>query len=383
MNIDFDDIKPYNDEEIQAAMARIAQDDNFPKIVKVLFPDQDYESFRKSFLEINSIYAFQTKVMLPFCKWVEKNTLSKISSSGFDKLSKDKGYLFTSNHRDIVLDACMLQMLLHEAGLETCDITFGSNLMMNQLIIDIGKSNKMFKVERTSNRREFAIHSQILSDFIRGRIQEKASVWIAQRNGRTKDGFDQTDQGLVKMFSMSGDRTRLLENLLELNITPLATSYQYEPCDFMKLREIYIRKTTGTYTKAHLEDMQSVLTGIKEYKGEMNITICDPITIEDLKHFPTADNRDIITAFKEIINQRIYSNYKLYDTNYIAYDLKHGRNEMVQHYTEDSKRKFLERINTMIAKMCEEFGAEAEQESRDIILGIYGFPVDNHIKLKG
>lgn len=382
MNIDFDDIKPYNDEEIQAAMARIAQDDNFPKIVKVLFPDQDYESFRKSFLEINSIYAFQTKVMLPFCKWVEKNTLSKVSSAGFDKLRKDKGYLFTSNHRDIVLDACMLQMLLHEAGLETCDITFGSNLMMNQLVIDIGKSNKMFKVERAASRREFAIHSQILSDFIRKRIKENESVWIAQRNGRTKDGFDQTDQGLIKMFSMSGDRTQLLDNLLELNITPIATSYQYEPCDFMKLREIYIKRTTGTYLKAHLEDMQSVLTGIKEYKGELNITICDPITIDDLKVLPIADNREIITAVKEIINHRIYSNYKLYDTNYIAYDLMHGGETMSEYYSKESKEAFLERINTMIDKMCEEFGPQAEQESRNIILGIYGFPVDNYLKTK-
>lgn len=379
MNIEFDDIAPYRDSDIPAVMARIAQSKYFSPVVKLIFPNHDVDDFKSSFLKIQTIYDFQTQIMLPFSKWVVENTIHNISSSGLQQLEKNKGYLFTSNHRDIVLDACMLQLLLYEADFETCEISFGSNLMINQLIVDIGKSNKMFKIQRATKGRELVRNSYVLSSYIRSKIQNKSSIWIAQRNGRTKDGFDQTDQGLIKMFSMSGDRDALIDNFVELHITPVATSYRYEPCDFMKLREIYIRKRFGTYQKAPWEDLHSIVSGIKEEKGAMHIAICEPITFQDLQQYQYSSNQEIIDAVKKIIDNRIYKNYKLFDTNYIAYDLIHQNKSMSAHYSEDDKRLFVDRIERMIAKIRDEFGSQSESEARQIVLGIYGYPVMNYL----
>jgi len=236
----FDDIRPYIDAEIPAAMKRIAESEYLPNIYKFVFPDKKLNEVKEMLLGYKNIHDFQVGVMHRFNKQVITQTINKFSCSGFHYLDPKKNYLFVSNHRDIVLDSSLLQSALHNEGFRTTEITFGSNLMNPQLVVDIGKSNKMFKVIRGGNAREFYNNSTYLSEYIRFTLTKKGeSIWIAQRNGRTKDGNDATDQGIIRMFCMS-HKYDLIEAIDELNIVPVAVSYQWEPCDMFKTKELYL-----------------------------------------------------------------------------------------------------------------------------------------------
>ena len=203
----FDDIRPYIDDEIPAAMNRIAASEYFPAIAGFVFPEKELSEAQKILRSFTNIYDFQVGAMYAFNYQVLKQSAGEFTYSGTEHLDPAKNYLFVSNHRDIVLDSSLLQFMLHLEGFRTTEITFGSNLMTSQLIIDIGCSNKMFKVMRGENPREFYKTSLHLSEYIRYTItQRDESIWIAQRSGRTKDGNDATDQGILKMFNMSGGK---------------------------------------------------------------------------------------------------------------------------------------------------------------------------------
>lgn len=223
----FDDIRPYNAEEIPAAMVRIANSSSFPLLASYVYPDEPLEAVRKRIAGYKTVRDFQTETMLIVNERVIEHSIKEFTCSGIDKLSRERHYLFVSNHRDIMLDSSLLQYYFVTQDFETTEITFGANLMINQLVIDIGKCNKMFKVERPGNNiKDFYRSSRHLSDYIRYVITEKGeSAWIAQRNGRTKDGNDVTDQGVIKMFCMScaEDKIKAID---DLHIVPIAVSYE-------------------------------------------------------------------------------------------------------------------------------------------------------------
>ena len=256
-NSRFDDIRPYRDDEIPSAMCRIAESESFPLIASYVFPDMPLESAARTVKGYATIREFQHDAMRRVNEQVIARSISELSYSGVDALSPGVPYLFVSNHRDIVLDSCLLQYILVENGLETTEITFGANLMMNPLVIDIGKANKMFRVERPSaNIKEFYRSSLHLSEYIRESVTQRGeSVWIAQRNGRTKDGKDLTDQGLIKMFCLS-ERKDKVKALADLNIVPVSVSYEWEPCDVLKALERY-DSLAGPYVKKPGEDLNS------------------------------------------------------------------------------------------------------------------------------
>lgn len=376
----FDDIRFYKDEEIPGAMEYLVNDEQSFSLAKMVLPDMSDDEVMALFRSIKTIEEFQKTIMTRFVKLITSTTTKHVDTQGFNTLKKDKAYLFTGNHRDITLDAFILQMCMLESGLETCSIAFGTNLIMNEAIDVFSKTNKMFKVERSQNVRELTQNSQHLSDYIRHLIKENKSVWIAQRNGRTKDGNDKTDHGLITMFSMSGDRKNLVPNLAELNITPIATSYEYEPCAMMKARESYIKERDGVYVKKPMEDMDSIISGIKKKKGIMNISICPTITYDDLKKFEGADKHDIVPAVADIIDKRIYANYRLFPNNYIAYDWLSGTSTFKKHYTDEEKDTFKAYTDKIFSKLLDELGNEAESRFTEILLGIYAIPVENKIK---
>lgn len=383
MNTDyFNEIRPYRNDEIPDAMNRIADNELLSQVASYIYPDKSLEDVRAFLRNIKTIYEFQHSIMWPAINWIVKNTIKSIIDSGMEFIDKNKSFLFVSNHRDIVLDAMILQMLLDSHNFNTCEITFGSNLMMNQFIVDIGKSNKMFKTERPSNNmREFAQKSQQLSEYIRHTIKNGTSVWIAQRNGRTKDGFDKTDQGLITMFSMSGNRNDLISNISELNITPIAISYEIEPCDILKTREMFVKRKNGEYVKKPMEDLNSILTGIKQYKGNIDIKICEPITREDLEPYKELNKRDIIKNIATIIDEKIYKAYKLFPNNYIAHDILNNKSQWSDFYNEKEKEEFNRILDNAMTQLCQEFGKEAESDLRNIFLGIYANPVANHLSV--
>ena len=377
----FEDIRSFTDDEIPGAMEYFINDETSISLAKLVLPGKSDDEVKELLRSIRTTEEFQRIMMTRFVRLIETTTMNSVDTQGFNLLDKKKAYLFTGNHRDITLDAFILQMYMLENGLETCNIAFGDNLILNKTIDIFSKANKMFKVLRSQNVRELAQNSQHLSDYIRYLIRENKSVWIAQRNGRTKDGNDKTDHGLINMFSMSGDRKNLVPNLAELNITPIATSYEYEPCAMMKARESYIKERDGVYVKKPMEDMDSIVSGIKKKKGTMNIAICPTITYDDLKPYEGADKHEIVAVVSDMIDKRIYANYRLYPNNYIASDWLSGSCTFKKYYTEKEKDTFKAYCDKIFSKLYEELGTEAEKRFTEILLGIYAIPVQNKMSL--
>ena len=371
MSTKFDDIRPYIDAEIPAAMQRIANSEYLKSMCDFVFPGKDVNEIKKMISELTLIDDFQSKVMYPANERIIKTTIDHFSYSGLEFLDPKKNYLYVSNHRDIMLDSSLLQSLLLINGFPTSEITFGSNLMSSQLVIDIGKSNKMFKVVRGGNAREFYENSRHLSEYIRYTITEKgASVWIAQRNGRTKDGNDATDQGIIKMFCMS-NKHDLVKSIEDLNIVPVAVSYQWESCDMFKTKELYQSMGGAKYVKQKDEDFISILTGITQQKGNVHFSLCKPLEKEEYIDFANESPNQLYKNIANLIDKRIYENYKLWNTNYIAHDIRSGRNKYAARYTPEEKEQFLQRFHQIMNQV------DGDKDIiRSIYLGIYANPID-------
>ncbi|MBO4624011.1 MAG: 1-acyl-sn-glycerol-3-phosphate acyltransferase [Bacteroidales bacterium] len=364
----FDDIRPYYDSEIPAAMQRIVSDKYFPLVCDFLFPDRPVQEIAALLGSCRTVEEFQRRVMYKVIYAIADKTTGGLSVSGMERLDPNVDYLFVSNHRDIMMDAAFLQVLLFDAGRKTSEITFGANLMQGQMVIDVGRSNKMFRIERpttVTSARDFLQKSQYVSEYIRYAIsQKKESVWIAQRNGRTKDGMDLTDQGIIKMFNLSGGEDRI-QSLDELHIAPLSISYEWEPCDELKALELYAKSSGQPYIKKQGEDLNSILTGITQPKGRVHLCVCEPLHREELEAFRGCSNPEFNKSVAELIDSRIRSAYRLYPNNYIAADLLSGKR--THSYTDAEKEAFVSHVD----KITKEY----PEELRDILLHIYANPV--------
>ena len=368
---DFDHIRPYHDHEINPALVRIINSPEFTPVVKFLFPDKPVDELKDLLSGIHTSGDFQIRFMHSVVRSVLSKTADNLSFDGFDKLDPNVPYLFISNHRDIVLDSAILQSLLVDHSLPTSEITFGDILMMSPFIIDFGKCNKMFTVFRGGSRLEIMKNSILLSSYIRHTITEKKnSIWIAQRNGRTKDGHDKTEEALLKMLGLSSKK-RFDENLSELNIIPLTISYEFEPCGFFKAKELLLSKE-GKYEKETGEDFTSILSGITQPKGRIHLCAGNCLN-EELKTFPISENKNSnFERLALLIDKEIYKNYKLWPSNYIAYDLSLETSRFSGHYSQKEKENFLKFINSDLHQFS---GDKKDIES--IYLKIYSNPVTN------
>jgi hypothetical protein len=369
---DFEDIRPYYDEEINPALKRIVTVPEFGKILDFLFPGKDKSEIINVLSKTYSALDFQKRFMHPLVNSIVSKTSTGLTTSGFDKLPTGKPYLFVSNHRDIVLDSAILQVILLDFGHETSEITFGSNLMSNQFIIDLGKVNRMFKVYRGGNRMELFRNSQLLSAYIRYTITQKhTSAWIAQRNGRTKDGIDKTEPGLLKMFNISGS-CDFNESFSELNIVPLAISYEYEPCCASKVKELTSLSKGIPYQKELHEDFMSIITGITQPKGHIHLSACTPINQLLSETNKLESINDKINKLASLIDASIYSNFRLWPTNFIAFDLLNHSKKFVRKYTVPELDKF----KTYMAKELSIFAGNTTIQ-KELLLKIYANPVIN------
>lgn len=369
----FDDIRPYYEEEIPAAMQRIAESDVFPLLASYVYPSEPLEAVRERIRSFKTVMEFQHDTMCKVNEQVIERSISEFSVSGLEYLSRDEHYLFVSNHRDIMLDASLLQYYFVINGFDTTEITFGANLMTHPVVIDVGKCNKMFKVARPgSDLKEFYRNSKHLSEYIRFTIQEKKqSVWIAQRNGRTKNGIDQTDQGIIKMFCMSEQMDKI-KALADLHIVPVAISYEWESCDLLKALELYESQYTR-YTKKPGEDLNSILTGILQPKGRVHISLCKPISKAELSAFDSQTNNEYHKSVSRLIDSRIRTAYRLYPNNYIAHDMLYGNTRYQGMYTEEERHRFCRHLEEL-----DRYGDTCDMDRlRDIFIGIYSNPVDN------
>ena len=362
----FDDIRPYYDSEIPAAMERIASDPGLPMLLQKVGQGESLEGLQQLLRSIHTFEELKDRLMHPACNSLVSNTMTDFTFSGSEYASSDKGQLYVSNHRDIVMDAFLLQLILVGKGLPTSHITFGSNLMEPQLVADLGLSCKMFKtVRKTSEYQSFMDSSIHLSDYINYVAAHGESLWIAQRNGRTKDGIDKTEPGLLRMLLLGKDKSKALR---QLNITPVSISYQWEPCDILKAVELYKSRGGAPYIKAKGEDLNSIITGIISPKGNVHLSICKPI---DADEFPVV-NRSVMNEIVSLMDSEIYSCYKVWNTNYVAYDILHGGTFFAGEYSPELKEQFI----TRMTKQMEGIQGVDDDLLRSIYLQIYAGPVE-------
>ncbi len=374
---DFSSIEPYTPAEVPSAIARLAHNPMFSRLVKTMNPNVDADAFAALMECITTCDELQYMVMRPLVYQIVQRSMSSFTYDGLENISADKCYLFVSNHRDITLDAGLLDVALIANGIKTPEIGFGNNLMKNDFMIDLFRLNKMFTIIRDGSRREFYNNSVFLSNYIHHVLFEKgSSVWIAQRNGRTKNGDDRTDQGLLKMFSMAGTGD-FEADFNKLNIVPVAISYEYEPCDLMKSVAEYT-SSTGIYEKTQHEDVVSIMMGISQQKGDVHLHFCKPITAEEVASCAALFKNERYTALADIIDNRIHQGYKLHKTNYIAADLVTGDAQYVDNYTTQQLEDFMSYAEHSSLKGP---SLAAREKIMDFFLAIYANPVFNKFKL--
>lgn len=372
--MNFDAIRPYDNSEIPAAAARVAAHPYFEQAARFLFPESDPGQIRAEFLQVRSADQFQGGIMLKAFRRILELTSTSFSSKGIERIDPERRYTFVANHRDIVLDAVLLQMMLKNNGIETAEVTFGSNLMQDKFIADIGKMNKMFRLVReneTHDLRDFYRNSLEVSSYMRYALHKKRqSLWIAQRNGRTKDGNDRTESALLKMLSLGSDKP-FVENMAELNIVPVAVSYEYEPCDFLKVQERYL-SLGGRYVKERKEDLRSIVSGIIRPKGGISIEIMPPVTVSELQQCDVFDRKRKFEALARLIDRRIYRGYRLWKTNYIASDLRNGTEQYRSMYAPADKEAFERYMDGGLQQLQGE-----QSQLKRLFLDIYANPVNN------
>lgn len=369
---EFTDISPYTDAEAVEALGKLADHPAVVEVSKAIFPDKEPEFLRKILKSVKSIDEFQILVMNKAVEWVLSTTAHNFSYDGIGNLKKINGkFLAMSNHRDIILDPAITQVVLYRNAIPMTEIAVGSNLLTNKYIEYLIRSNRMIKVIRGINTRQLYLSSQVLSKYIRECITSgRSSIWIAQREGRAKDGIDTTEQGLLKMLDMSGTAD-FTTNFEELNIVPLSISYEYEPCDILKARERLISRTQK-YVKGSREDLISIMTGIEQQKGNIHLNIGSPLTHDEIEAASCCNKNDRYQAIRHAVDVRIIEGYKLWKTNYIGYDMVNHTFKYRDKYTPEDVAQFTDYVEHQLDKVEKSL---CRADLRDIFLRIYANPV--------
>ena len=370
---EFDSICPYNDEEAVEALNKVANHPSILAISGYLFPDEPVTYLRNALKSVHSIDEFQEIVMNRAVSTCMEQTVHNFSYDGISYIKGLSGkFLLMSNHRDIILDPAITQLVLFRNGIPMTEICVGDNLIKQSRTVEyLLRSNRMIKVIRGISARELYLSSQVLSRYIRTTITSgKSSIWLAQRQGRTKDGIDTTEQGLLKMLDMSGTKS-FQENFQELNIVPLSISYEFEPCDVRKAREMLVSRT-GKYVKSKTEDMHSIAIGIRQKKGDVHLNIGLPLTSDEIEIASRCDKNDRYQAIRHAVDKRVIAGYHLWKTNYIAYDLVGETTKYSDLYTKEDVEMFTNYTEHQLDKVERRLDRD---ELRRIFLGIYANPV--------
>ena len=368
---EFESISPYTDAEAVVALGKLADHPLLSQFSVRFFPDQSPDFLKGTLKNLKSIDEFQVLVMSKFVEWVLEHTVKNFSYDGISNINPEKRFLALSNHRDIILDPAITQLVLFRNGIPLTEIAVGDNLVSSPTIEYLLRSNRMIKVIRGITARELYLSSQMLSKYIRLNItNQRSSIWLAQRQGRTKNGYDITEQGLLKMLDMSGT-SDFQTNFEELNIIPMSISYEYEPCDILKAREIVISQKQK-YVKAEGEDLNSILVGIQQPKGNVHLNIGTPLTSDEIAEAASCDKNDRYQQIRHAIDKRVIDGYKLWKNNYVAYDLLNHSYKYSHFYEPADVEQFTAYMQKQLDTI--EPGINRE-ELRKIFLDIYANPV--------
>ena len=367
----FESICPYTDEEAVEALSKVADNPLVIQVSGYFFPDKEPEFLKNLLKSVRSVDEFQILVMTKVVDWVIKHTAKEFTYDGVEHIDPSKKFLAMSNHRDIILDPALTQLVLYDNKIPMTEIAVGDNLLTNPFVEYLIRSNRMIKVVRGISARELYLSSQLLSEYIRLNITTgKSSIWLAQRQGRTKDGADITEQGLLKMLDMSGQED-FLSNFKALNIIPMSISYEIEPCDVLKAREILISRTQK-YVKADGEDLNSIITGIKQQKGNIHLHIGEQLTDEEIAEASLCDKNDRYQLIRHAVDLRVIDGYRLWKTNYIAYDLLNPGDKYREHYSNEDVQEFIDYKERQLDTVEKTLDRAA---LNDIFLHIYANPV--------
>ena len=375
----FDPIRPFEPDELPAAFDRLLQNEQFSSVLAYLYPDVPKEALAAKMHACKDSLDFQKT----FCYGFLEQLLARLSKGcemDIAQLDTDRRYTFISNHRDIVLDSALLDKLLIDTGFNTtCEIAIGDNLLKLPWVKDLVRVNKSFIVERALTMREMLMASKRLSEYMHFVIAEKNdNVWIAQREGRAKDSNDRTQEAILKMMVMGGEGS-VIDRLKQLHLVPLAISYEYDPCDYLKAAELQARRDNPSWQKGPMDDVISMQTGIMGYKGHIHYQCAD--CIDDYLDTIPADTpkTEVFGIIAEHIDRQIFAGYRLYPNNYVALDLLHGDSAHADHYTDEDKAQFETYLNGQLAKI--ELPGKDEGFLREQMLRMYANPAINQMRL--
>ncbi len=370
----FDAIRPFYDSEINEAIVSVVNHPMMKAMMNFTFPDSDDAVWKEQLRKTHSIRDFQCNFIYHTIQKVLEKSSDGLTTSGFEKLEKGESYLFISNHRDILLDTTLLNVSLFEHGLVMTASAIGDNLVQKDFLNTLAKLNRNFLVQRGLTPREMLQSSKNLSEYIGHLLQhENRSVWIAQREGRTKDGNDATNPGVLKMLGMGSDEANLMDYFKKIKIVPVSMSYEYDPTDVLKIPQLIAEMNNEVYIKEKNEDFMTLLSGVMGPKKRIHMHIGDVLNTEldTIKDEFENTNKQIL-ALAQVIDDSILANYKLWPTNYIAYDILNKTEEHAHLYTADEKSLFERRLEMRI---------DAENPiALQGILDMYANPVVNQLK---
>lgn len=368
---EFESISPYTDAEAAEALSKLAEYPLLSQVSQHFFPEEEPVFLKNLLKSIKTIDEFQVLVMQKFVRWVLEHTAKNFSYDSIANIDPAKKFLALSNHRDIIMDPAITQLVLYTNGVPMTEIAVGDNLITNKTIEWLIRSNRMIKVVRGISARELYLSSQLLSKYIRLNITEnRSSIWLAQRQGRTKNGYDITEQGLLKMLDMSG-KADFQTNFEELNIIPMSISYEYEPCDVLKARELVISRK-HKYVKAEGEDLNSIMVGIMQQKGNIHLNIGTQLTSDEIAAAALCDKNDRYQLIRHAVDLRVIDGYKLWKNNYVAYDLLNHSFKYSEKYDISDIERFVAYMEHQLDTVEKEINRE---DLRRIFLGIYANPV--------
>ena len=375
----FDPIRPFEPDELPDVFDRLLQNEQFSSVLAYLYPDVPKEALAAKMHACKDNLDFQKT----FCYGFLVQLLARLSKGcniDIASLDTDSRYTFISNHRDIVLDSALLDKLLIDAGFNTtCEIAIGDNLLKLPWVKDLVRVNKSFIVERALSMREMLMASKRLSEYMHFVIAEKNdNVWIAQREGRAKDSNDRTQEAILKMMVMGGEGS-IIDRLKQLHLVPLAISYEYDPCDYLKAAELQARRDNPSWQKGPMDDVTSMQTGIMGYKGYIHYQCADCID-SYLDTIPAdTPKTELFRLIADHIDRQIFAGYRLYPNNYVALDLLHGDSAHADHYTAEDKAQFEAYLKGQLDKI--EMEGKDDAYLREQMLKMYANPAINQMGL--
>lgn len=383
MNSDslFEEIRPLRDHEVKSTIQSLINDEQFVKSMSSgLKGLMTWEELKQNLLKIENVFQFQAYVIRPLICQLAEKTVTELYTINWEKSGKSKSNLIISNHRDIILDSAFLNISMIKFGMPTTEIAIGDNLLIYQWIRDVVRLNKSFIVKRGVSVRQMLETSKQLSDYIHNTITENSqSIWLAQREGRAKDSNDRTQTSLLKMLSLH-DSAHLKETLSELNILPLALSYELDPCDFLKAKEFQLKRDNPEYKKTKADDLENMMTGLTGYKGRVSLKFGNDINPKIAELGDINDKATILETIAHAIDAEIFSNYVFYPFNYIAYDEMIGTKTCKNKYSDEDVNRFNKYMDAQLAKI--DIPNKDDKFLRERMVEMYGNPVRNFLELK-